>query len=321
VKILVTEPEFYSSTSLLRLENLGEVFCSDINTNAELDRELKVRKYDVVFAKLGLEFDTTFFMQHPEIRYLATPTTGLTHINLQVCEARKVTIISLKDEIDFLESITTTAEHIWFLLLSLARQNARVQKIIAAGKWCRQGLSITQLSGKNLGIIGYGRLGEIVSSYGDAFRMNVHVYDKKDLSECNVPDKYQVMENLASLLTESDFIVLTASFLGEKILDNENINSIKHGACLINASRGELVDEDQIIRALDSGLLSGYATDVLNGDSSWDSSEKVSSPVFEKAKTDERVFITPHIGGYAIDAIQSTRNYLVELVLGKLASQ
>ena len=320
MNILITQPEFYSEESLASLRALGNVDCQQVNSNEQLSVLINERHHDMVFIELGMNIDEQFIKHHPTLRLIATPTTGLTHIDMRACEESNVTVVSLRNRVDFLRRITSTAEHIWFLLLSLARQSQEVQARISAGKWNRKGVVITQLSGKNLGIIGYGRLGEIVSGYGLSFRMNVLVYDIKNLDEEVLPRGCTKVDTLNALLSESDYIVLTASYHGNKLLNGENLPLIKPGASLINASRGELVDENDILKLLDSGILAGYATDVLDADSSWDSDTSIQNPLFEKAKNDRRIVITPHIGGYAVEAILSTRKYLVELVHETLSS-
>ena len=318
MNILITEPDFYSHESLEKLSRAGTVWSRNIQSDNELSASMQDTSCDLVFAKLGLRFDEALFASAPSLKIIATPTTGLTHIDSKACIEHDIKVISLRNKREFLKSITTTAEHIWFLLLSLTRQSSRVQSVISAGNWSRGGLEITQLSGKKIGIIGFGRLGEIVADYALAFRTSVTVFDIGEIDPDRIPEGVHVSETLDELLSVSDFVVLSASYNGEKILHKGNLPTIKHGASLINASRGELVDENVILSMLDEEHLAGYATDVLDGDSVWNGDEAISSPLFARARSDHRIYITPHIGGYALDAIRATRSYLVDLVLAEL---
>src|SRR6185312_4409684 len=111
------------------------------------------------------------------LRAIVTATTGLDHIDLDEAKRRGIAVLSLRGETEFLESVTATAEHTWGLLLALVRKVAPAFDDIRKGNWQRDNFVGCTLSGRTLGVVGYGRLGRMVARYGQAFGMNVIVND------------------------------------------------------------------------------------------------------------------------------------------------
>ena len=149
-----------------------------------------------------------------------------------------------------------------------------------------------QVKDFNLGVIGYGRLGKMMVNYGLAFGMNVYVYDPYQKVE--IKNVNQVMLN--ELLINSDVISLHVHVTDEtrKIVNQNFINKMKNNSYLINTSRGELVDESEILKNLENGKLAGYGTDVIADE--FDDIKK--SILIESSKNEKyNIVITPHIGG------------------------
>jgi D-3-phosphoglycerate dehydrogenase len=313
-RILITEGGIYFPEIQSQFLDNWDVDLRDIKTQDELIELMASENYDVVVAKLGLSFNENFFLKNLNLKILATPTTGLSHIDLSAASKYGIKIISLKGERDFLEKITSTAEHAWALLLACSRSLLDAQNNVSRGRWQRDNLDINQISGHNLGIIGYGRLGRLVANYGHAFGMNVCAYDPY-LSPSDFPSNVPSTP-LGQLLNSSDYVVLTATYnAGDPyILGRKELISMGPGAILINVSRGELVDEDGLIDALASGALKSVGLDVLNGDAIWDSKKKISSPIIDMALKSNRLILTPHIGGYAYEAILNTRKFILNRI-------
>ena len=313
-KVLITEGRIYSPEIKSHFPDHWDVDLRDIKTQNELNELFREENYDVVVAKLGLSFNEKFFFNHSNLKILATPTTGLSHIDLSAAEKYGVKVISLKGEREFLENITSTAEHAWALLLACSRSLLDAQKSISSGRWIRDNLELNQISGCTLGVIGYGRLGRLVANYGHAFGMHVCAHDPY-VSPGDFPHNIPSIP-LEELLHSSNYVVLTATYnAGDPfILGRRELLSMGPGATLINVSRGELVDEDGLIEALVSGALKSVALDVLKGDASWDSKKEISSPIIDMALKSNRVILTPHIGGYAFEAIINTRKFILNRI-------
>lgn len=314
VRVLFTEPEAYDDALRAELPSNWQCAFQSFSDANELLEWVDAQLYDVVFSRIGLTFGASFFQASPKTRILATPTTGLDHIDLNAADVAGVRVLSLRGELELLQRITSTAEHAWGLLLACNRRIPELVERTRSGSWARGDLELHQLSGHTLGVIGMGRLGRMVADYARAFRMTVLAYDPY-VQEDQFPDGVQRV-TLEYLLSESDHVVLTATYsLGDPvILGREHVLAMKPGATFVNVARGELTDEAALVEAIDLGILRAVGVDVLPGDSRWTAGEKVSSPLIEKSRQSDRVLVTPHVGGYAREAVNETRRFMVQRV-------
>ena len=323
---LVLEPGLYGPDSLARMRKAGvEPVERECRTKGDLVRILEKGKASgtgcaAIFVRLGLGFDADVLSAGGvDLRWLVTPTTGLAHIDLSEAAKRNIAVLSLKGETAFLKTITSTAELTWGLLLALIRRIPAAHDDVLQGRWCRDPFRGRELSGKTLGVIGLGRLGTMVAGYGHAFGMNVIACDELDSAFMDVHVHHVERKCLDDLLAESDVISLHLP-LEERnlgILNAKRMAGIRRGALFINTARGELVDEAALMRALGDGTLAGAALDVLCDDSRWDEGVPEDHPVVQYARSHSNLLLTPHIGGYSVDAIMRTRSFMV----GKFCKQ
>lgn len=314
VRVLFTEPEAYDDALRAELPMNWECTFKSFCDEDELSEWVGSHDYDVVFGRIGLGLGSSFFRANAAAKIVATPTTGLDHIDLKAADEAGVRVLSLRGQVEFLRRITSTAEHAWGLLLACNRRIPKLVERTRSGSWARDDLEMHQLAGQTLGIIGLGRLGSMVSEYAKAFRMHVIAYDPYVVSDQITA--YVDRMSLEKLLSTSDHIVLTATYSpgDPMILGREQVLSMKLGSTFVNVSRGELVDEAALVEALDLGIVRAVGVDVLSGDSRWTFGENVSSPLIERSRQTDRVLVTPHVGGYAREAVYETRRFMVQLV-------
>lgn len=309
MKILHLEAENYSQASMNKLKRLGEVYCLNPGNEQELDAYLSKEQYNVIVISIGFLFDETRLRNQKQLKYIISPTTGLNHIDLNYCQQAGINVISLKGEEKFLSTITSTAEHTWSLLLALTRNVIAANKHVNNGGWDRTLFLGSELYGKTIGIIGYGRLGKIVSKYASAFGMKRVVYD---IAAEKVPTRlYKTLEDLLSV---SDVVVLLASYSEDNIdlISMDEIKRMKPGCYFINTSRGELVNEAALIFGLENQIIRAAALDVLKEDSNWKKETPQSNKLLKYSKAENNLLITPHIGGYGENSIQRTRKFIIE---------
>lgn len=313
MRILNIEPLRYNSETRTLLNSIGDVDYVDVQTQKELIKLLGQSPYEALFVKLGIAVDPSVLKATPGLKYIVTPTTGLNHIDLEETSKRDIQIISLKGETAFLRQIKSTAEHTWGLLMALIRKIPFAVKDVAAYHWRREPFLASELNGKTLGIIGYGRLGQIVAGYGLAFGMRVLVNDTDPNRYESMPEDIEPV-NLDFLLNNSHIISLHISYEPKNyhFLDHAKLAQMHRGAILINTSRGELVDESALVEALQKKHIGGAALDVLEGDSGWELNIPSSNALVEYAKENNNLLITPHIGGYALESIEGTRKFITE---------
>lgn len=227
-------------------------------------------------------------------------------------ESQHLRIIHLAQHKEFLKNITTTAEHAWALMLFANNKLRKANNEVLQGSWNRTSISKFQLLNKNLGIIGFGRLGNLVAKYALSFGMNVFAYDNAVVPRM---DSVDFVESIDELLKNSDFVFLTASVENniEPILGRDELMKMKSNSILVNVSRGILVDQFALLDLLRERQGFSYATDVLQ-------SEDLVNPALlienEKELINlKNVYCTPHIGGYSIDARLSCEQHIIDFIL------
>lgn len=300
MKILCTLGDGFTEEAKQILEEMGEVQYIE-PTQAELPG--LIGDATVLICQLNLLIDKAILDSAPNLKAIATPVTGPDNIDIEYAESKGVKVLSLKGEVDFLNSVTATAEHACGLMLSVIRKIPASNASVQDGNWNRDAFKGHSVSGKTLGIIGYGRLGKMMARYGEGLGMNVIYTDP------NVDGGVSEEE----LLKNSDVISLhihlekeTEGWFGKEKLDQ-----MKQGAYLINTARGQIVDEAAIIDALEDGSLAGYAADVLADEHAFIDGA-VASKLIDYANKGGNVVITPHTGGLTYEARSATDVFIAE---------
>jgi D-3-phosphoglycerate dehydrogenase len=269
----------------------------------------RIAEFDIYFASLHTKADRDVLARAERLKLIATPSTGLDHIDLNAAEERGITVLSLRNDIEFLNSLTATAELAWALLLATVRRLPWACAAAWEGRWARDEFRGHQLSGRTLGVLGYGRLGRIVAEYGKTFRMRVLACDCKPvLKEPGV-----TLVDFKTLLAESDVLSIHIHLTAEnqRLIGRSAFAQMKPGAILINTSRGGIVDEDAMIEALAAGRLAGAGLDVIDGE--W-RPDLAQHPLIAWSREHQNLVISPHIGGVTFESQKAAIEYTVEKV-------
>ena len=305
LNITIAEPENYPPEARAILENLGIV------TEGPFDRrtlQASLENTDILVVRLGHLINAEIFDYAPRLKAIVSATTGLDHIDSQVASKLSVSVISLKGETEFLETIHATAELTWALLLAVLRNLPQATNSVRDGNWDRDKFRGQEACGKRLGILGLGRLGRMVAGYGKAFGMTVSAYDPYTY---NWGDKIIRCPNIGALLKTSDVlsIHLPLNEETENMISTEELSLLPNGAIVINTARGAILDEAALAEAIRSGQIAGVGLDVLANENSEKSSN---SPIVKIAKTHANVIITPHIGGAVVDAMEQSEIFMAQ---------
>jgi D-3-phosphoglycerate dehydrogenase len=287
--------------------SIGDVVTLPASRQALFDN---IADYDVYFSSLHVRLDREAIARAQLLRVVVTPTTGLDHLDLNELSARGITVISLKDDVEFLSRVTATAEMTWLLLLSVLRRLPWSFDAAKAGRWARDEFRGHQLSGKTLGVLGYGRLGRIVAEYGAAFRMRVLACDHKPPADLN-PSSFVEFVDFPTLLQQSDVLSLHIHLTPEnaKLLGAPEFAMMKRGAVVLNTSRGAIIDETALLESLKSGHLGGAGLDVIEGEWRADLS---AHPLIRYANEHQNLVITPHIGGITFESQCMTIEFVAD---------
>jgi len=266
--------------------------------------------FDAYVPTLRIRVDEEALAAAPRLKLVATLSTGTDHLDLAALERRGIAVLSLKHDRELLDQITTTAELAFGLLLTCARRLPECFEASRHGYWGRHEFAGTQLSGKTLGVIGVGRLGTMMVQYGLAFRMRVLGCDPY---QKNLPPGVE-MTTLDRLLAESDFVSLHVHLTEQTqhVLGAAELAKMRRGACLINTARGGLIDEQALIREMESGRIAAAGLDVIDGE--W-LEDKYRHPLIAYSRRNPRLYITPHVGGTSPDATRMTARHTMQKVV------
>ena len=248
---------------------------------------------------------------------ISTTSTGYTHIAKEIVDFLGERLITLKGEEGLLGEITSTAELTWMLILIGATKGNLAIERVKAGDWDRKAnIRDKQISSMKVGILGFGRLGKMVSQYARAFGSTVYVWDiDSSAREQAMNAGFHVVSDIKELFILSDLVsVHVNTFPGSSpIITSALLENSRKGLVLVNTSRGSIVDEADIIESIKSGVLTMYLTDVLKFEEE-EAGELENSLLWKFSVNDLRIVITPHIGGASRDAMHLCEENILERV-------
>lgn len=245
----------------------------------------RVADKDALICVLTDKIDGAVMDAGPALKVIATIAVGFENIDVPAARQRGIIVTHTPDVLT-----EATAELTWALILGIARRVAEGDRLIRAGAWNRWGLDFMlgmELRGKQLGIIGKGRIGRAVAAKAPAFGMRA-VFAKHDMS-------------LDELLVTSDIVSIHAPSTPETrhLINKRTLARMKRSAILVNTARGALVDEEALAWALSEHLIAGAALDVFERE-----------PGDQPALKDfENVLLVPHLGS----ATRETRTAMADL--------
>jgi len=222
------------------------------------------------------------------LRVIGRPGVGVDNVDLAAATRRGVIVMNSPGG-----NLVSTAELALALLLSVARNVPAADASMKAGKWDRKSFAGTELHGKRLGVVGLGRIGREVAVRARGLGMEIVAYDPF-VAPAVAESLHVKLLTLDELLQSSDFVTLHTTLTKDTrhLLGKDAFAKIKPGARIVNAGRGELVDEDALLAALESGRVAGAALDV----------HAEEPPKDWKLAKHPRVVATPHIGAATAEA-------------------
>jgi glyoxylate reductase len=202
----------------------------------------------------------------PKLRIAANVAVGFDNIDVASCTARGVVATNTPGVLD-----ETTADFAWTLMMAAARRLAEGEVLARSGIW--QGWSLDQLVGtdvwgKTLGIVGFGRIGRAMARRASGFQMKVIYTDAVRATEAVEKELKAEFRDMNALLAESDFVSVHVPLLPETrgLFDAPKFYRMKPTAFLINTSRGPVVDEAALVAALEAGKIAGAGLDVYENE-------------------------------------------------------
>lgn len=306
---IILEPDGYASDALALYRSLGRVYFWPAATGAE--RKHALAGADVLVVRLRHRITDAWLARMPRLKIIATPTTGLTHIDCDAAKKRGIKIISLRGA-SFLKGIPSTAEEAVGLMLALMRHIPWAFEDVKKGRWNRDGWKGRQLMGKTLGILGFGRLGRIVARYARAFGMRVIATDPR-VSKSEMGSTGVAKVDAETLFKKADIVSIHASLTDETrdLVRKKHLRMMKKTAYLINTARAEIMEQGALEKALEKKWVAGAALDVLRDEDGAGGHLK-KDPLWRYAKTHRNLLIVPHLGGATYEAMRETENWIAQ---------
>ena len=307
MNIGILEAGDFSTQALEMLSQLGPVH---IFNDGSINEFLSTQ--NVLFIRLLHSIDESFLDQCKHLKIICTPTTGLNHIDLSECARRKITIISLKNEWQFLESIAATPEHTLGLILSLLRNYKGCFLNLQNPSWTRDAYKGDELSDNSVGVIGFGRVGRKLAEYLAAFNCNVTFFDPN--RAVRPTHNAARCRSASDLIRNNNIVVLCASFEPRnfEFINDELIDEMK-GKYFINTSRGELIDEHYLITKIEQSYFKGVALDVIQNEQGTNNLNKLL-----ELTENHNLIITPHIAGATYNSMKKTENFITSKLINEL---
>ncbi|WBP96102.1 phosphoglycerate dehydrogenase [Mycolicibacterium neoaurum] len=243
---------------------------------------------DALLVRSATTVDAEVMAAAPKLKIVARAGVGLDNVDVEAATARGVLVVNAPTS-----NIHSAAEHALALLLSAARQIPAADATLREHTWKRSSFSGTEIFGKTVGVVGLGRIGQLVAARLAAFGTHVIAYDPY-VSTARAAQIGIELVGLDELLGRADFISVhlpktkeTAGLLGK-----ENLAKTKPGVIIVNAARGGLIDEQALADAITSGHVRAAGLDVFATEPCTD------SPLFELSQ----VVVTPHLGASTAEA-------------------
>ena len=215
--------------------------------------------------------------------------TGVDNVDVEAATKRGIVVANAPEA-----NSIAAAEHTMALMLALCRNIPQAHASLAGGAWDRGKFKGTELYGKTLGVLGFGRIGQLVTARAQAFEMSVIAYDKFVTAERFRELGVEGVDDPDELYARADFISLHLPKTPETVnfIDAEAIAKMRDGVRIINCARGELIDLDALAEGLESGKVAGAAIDVFPEEPFG------GHPILER----DDVVVTPHLGASTAEA-------------------
>jgi glyoxylate reductase len=250
---------------------------------------------DALICVLTDKIDGEVMDAGPSLKVIANIAVGFDNIDIAAARERGIIVTNTPDVLT-----DAVAELTWALILGIARRVAEGDRMIRAGNWKRWGLDFmlgTELNGKQLGIIGAGRIGRAVAAKAPAFGMKA-VFSRRPSES-----KDSGAMSVDQLLVSSDVVSIHTPQTPQThhLIDKKAFARMKRSAILVNTARGPIVDEDALVWALEERLIAGAALDV------YENEPQVHPGLLDR----ENVLLVPHLGS----ATRETRTAMAELAV------
>lgn len=230
-----------------------------INDKLSIENAGQIQDVSGIVVFIYSRIDSEILDKLPQLKFMATMSTGVDHIDLKACKARNIFVSNIPSYGE-----NTVAEHAFALILAISRRLVESFERVRRGEFSPEGLTGFDLKGKTIGVIGVGNIGKHVVRMAKGFEMDVIAY-KRTADPKLAEELGFSFVDLDTLFSRSDIISLHIPYSQEAhhFLNDERFSKMKDGVIIINTARGGLIDTSALLRALESSKVSYVGLDVL----------------------------------------------------------
>lgn len=311
--VLVSTPMFgrYSEAARSRLAEYG---CEIV----ELSRA-EAADRDVLYDHLGdvsawivgyTEIDREALVRAPDLEVIAKHGTGVDNVDLDAARERGVAVANAPGA-----NANAVAELVVLHVLNFGRDLVGGDRAVRERRWDAE--VGTELAGKTLGIVGLGAIGQTLVERTRGFDLDYVAHDVEDRPNVRERHDVRMADDLNALLGAADFVTTHVPLTEHTrhLIGRAELAAMKPDACLINTARGGIVDEAALVEALEDGEIAGVALDVLEAE------PPDESPRYDALLADDRVTLSPHIGGKTEEAMGAISDVTARNVLNVLEAE
>lgn len=285
VKVLVSDSISERGVELLRERRFDVDYRPDLSASQLLGC---IGQYDALLVRSKTQVTAEVLAAAARLKWIGRAGAGVDNIDLEEATRRGIIVANTPGG-----NSVSAAEHAMALLLALARKIPEASARTKSGAWDKKSFTGIELYGKTLGILGLGKIGAEVARRALSFEMRVIAYDP--FVSAKLAQELRVeLHPLAEVIRRSDFLSLhlPSNEDTERMINAGSIAEMKRGVCLVNCARGDLIDEQDLVAALDSGHVAAAGLDVFREE-----------PTSNQALLSHpRVIATPHIAGSTVEA-------------------
>ncbi len=295
------------------IELLREHFDVDV-ADGWADGQLaeRIGDYDAILIRSATKMTAELIERAERLKVIGRAGVGVNNVDVPAATKRGIVVANAPQS-----NVVSAAEHTIALLLALARNVPRAHSSLVAGRWERSELNGIEVEGKVLGVLGFGRIGQLVAARAQGLGMRAVAYDPYVAAERYRELGVEKAEDSAGVYSSADFLTmhLPVTPETENWLDDAAFAQMKDGVRVLNVARGELLVDAALERALDSGKVAGAALDVFR-------TEPITEhPLFGRPD----VVVTPHLGASTTEAqdragLQTAEQVVAALTGGTVSS-
>lgn len=289
MKVLISDKINEFVFTSFQLKNIDYDYLPEITPQ---DLLLKIKDYQALIVRSRTKVTKEIISAGQNLKIIGRVGSGVDNIDTEAAKSRKIIVVNAPDA-----NSQAVAELTIGLILSLLRHIPKAVTSMKNGLWLKKELGGSELSGKTVGIVGYGHVGKKIESIMRAFGAHPLIYSRS----------FQT-STLDHLFEVSDFVTLhlTLSPKTKGLVDGKLLGMMKPTAYLINASRGEIIDEEALYDILDNDKIAGCALDVF-----W----QEPLPVDSRWRKLDNVILTPHIGASTKEALKKGTETVIQDII------